>query len=79
MKRVHQFAFLKTAANRKRGLFSIGTFLFGILIGISSTFADDKLELFYSYFSDSGGLDVTSPSFFISKDLSEKNTLGFMY
>jgi hypothetical protein len=75
---MRQYPFLKSTTNRKR-LVSIGTFMLGILIGISSTFADDKLELFYSYFSDSNGLDVTSPSFFISKDLSEKNTLGFMY
>lgn len=57
-----------------------GIFLLGVLIGISSvTFAEDELEFYYSYYTDNSGLDVTSPSFFISKDISEDSILGFMY
>jgi len=52
----------------------------GMLLGISSaTLADNQLELFYSYYTDNSGLDVTSPGFFISKDITEESTLGFMY
>lgn len=58
-------------------LVSIGV---GVLLGISSaTLADNKLELFYSYYTDNSGLDVTSPSFYISKDITEDSTIGFMY
>ena len=58
-------------------LVSIGA---GVLLGISSaTLADNRLELFYSYYTDNSGLDVTSPSFFISKDITEESTMGFMY
>jgi hypothetical protein len=70
----------RISTGRKRLLYAAVTFLLGILIGIStSSIAEDELELFYSYYSDSSGLDVTSPNFFISKDITEQDTLGFMY
>ena len=52
----------------------------GLLLGMSSSgIAENKLELFYSYYTDSGGLDVASPSFFISSELTDDSTMGFMY
>ena len=57
-----------------------GCFLVGVLVGISTaTLAEDELELYYSYYTDDSGLNVTSPSFFISKDISKDSILGFMY
>jgi hypothetical protein len=54
--------------------------LLGCFISVSTvSLADDKLELFYSSYSDTKGLDVKSPGVTATKDVDEQTTLGFLF
>lgn len=57
--------------------------LLGFFAGLATmtattSMAEDKLELFYSYYTDTKGLDVKSPSVTATKDIGENSTLGFL-
>ncbi|MDH5327903.1 MAG: DUF3570 domain-containing protein [Gammaproteobacteria bacterium] len=60
-------------------LYSGTVLIFGAIAHSSLSFAEDELELFYSYYTDSSGLDVTSPNIYLSKEITDQSSFSFLY